>query len=217
MHVNDFTQRLSDERRCAAFKLHEKGGMTFDGAFGIAASCPIKQLRAMVRGQPAKPTVPRDDPQRQRCYDWERAFRPVEPQPVGIPVRHPFKPEFLQFFATAWEYGCGLHGNSRAKKWPQYIAADNPPRLRFSIRLRSARGHAGFSFGRAGIWRPTLTIGGNGMTRGVLLHEMAHVLTTGDGHGPDFCRVALDLYVKFLGVDEGVALRLADEHGVRIA
>jgi hypothetical protein len=56
-----------------------------------------------------------------------------------------------------------------------------------------------------------------GMTRPTLLHETAHVLTAGDGHGPDFCRVALSLYVRFLGVDEGQALRLADEHGVRIA
>jgi hypothetical protein len=34
-----------------------------------------------------------------------------------------------------------------------------------------------------------------GMTRPTLLHETAHVLTAGDGHGPDFCRVALSLRI----------------------
>jgi hypothetical protein len=162
-------------------------------------------------------TAAMSDPQRQRCYAWERTFRPVEKQPSAISVRKPFTPEFLVFFASAWDYGYSLYGNSLVKEWPVLIAADRP-RLRYSNRLCRAAGTAGFRlFGREGRLLPKITIGCMGMTRPTLLHETAHVLTAGDGHGPDFCRVALSLYVRFLGVDEGQALRLADEHGVRIA
>jgi hypothetical protein len=173
--------------------------------------------REWKRGEAARRREDLHDPQRWRCYAWERAIRPPEEQPSAISVRKPFTPEFLRFFVDAWDYGFGLYGNSKVKKWPNMVAADRPPRLRFSIRLRRASGTAGFSFGRDDRLRPTITIGSMGMTRHTLLHELAHVLTAGDGHGPDFCRVALDLYVKFLSVDEAQALKLADEYGVKIA
>jgi hypothetical protein len=160
-----------------------------------------------------KPTY---DPQRQQCYAWERSFRIVEEQLRSISVRKPFTPEFLAFFTSVWEFGYGLYGNAKVQKWPNLIALDRPPRLKFMSRLSRASGHAGFGFDRSGRFLPTITLGFMGMTRSTLLHETAHILTCGDGHGLDFCRVALSLYVRFLDVDERHALQLAAEHGVQI-
>lgn len=156
------------------------------------------------------------DPQRQNCYAWERSFRPVEETPAAISVRKPFAPEFLQFFATAWEYGYGLHGKSRVRELPQFVCAERLPKLRYCNRLRRVRAMADMRFDRKGVFGPTITMGPL-YTRPILLHEIAHVLTNGDWHGPDFCRVALDLYVKFLGVEESHALWFARQHGVRVA
>jgi len=41
------------------------------------------------------------------------------------------------------------------------------------------------------------------ITRVVVLHELAHIITDGQHHGPIFCLVLLQLVIHFLGADAG--------------
>lgn len=55
------------------------------------------------------------------------------------------------------------------------------------------------------------------MRESVLLHELAHHFTTGDGHGPRFCGCLVDLFNKCIGPEAGLLLRAAlDNRGASV-
>ena len=144
------------------------------------------------------------DPMRQKVYAWERSFLPHEESPAAISLRHPFSREFLEFYREAWVYGFAKYGTACNLL---YISATAPPRLRFSVRLQRARAIANYGFSRKDQLEARITFGVYGPTRKTLLHEIAHHLTPRtEGHGPRFCAVALDLYVRYLRVSRDAAL-----------
>lgn len=150
------------------------------------------------------------DEQRGRVYRWERAILPPEAGPSRVVVRRPFEDEFLQLHREAWAWGV-----ERFTPDMRHL-----PDLRFSSRATRRLGAAGFRGRRIDgkeYMVPTITLSFNGIKRAVLLHEQAHWLTGWrTGHTARFCRIALDLYVRFLGIDETSALCAAVEHQIEI-
>ncbi|MEQ8857754.1 MAG: hypothetical protein RIC56_03830 [Pseudomonadales bacterium] len=166
------------------------------------------------------------DVQRSRVYAWERSFRQPEQGLGEIRAKDPFPPQLLRLFQDAWKWGSermGRHDHKFADWW-----GDEVPALTFSPRLKRFSAHAGFVSVGGGWLKPGIAFGTAGFItpRHTLLHELAHVFTMFDGdgrpfgaagHDPRFCRVALDLYARYLGVDESKALVSAVEQRVRIA
>jgi len=55
------------------------------------------------------------------------------------------------------------------------------------------------------------------ITKIVLLHELTHIITRGQKHGPIFCSVLLQLALHFLGTEAGKRLHLLYRtHGVNL-
>lgn len=148
----------------------------------------------------------RHDLQKQNVYRWERAFVPKDKSVTRVLLKNrSFSPEFLNFYETVWRWGVERYG---------YHTDELPP-LKRNLKMTRKSGYAGFINAGNGIYKFGIKLGWP--RKDVLLHEMAHIFAgTGHGHGPLFCRVALDLYIKYLGVNETQALALADAHGVEI-
>lgn len=147
--------------------------------------------------------------QDQACYDWEREFFPAEAPPKTFPKGAPFPKDFLDFYQEAWEWALKRFRPNRKKPWPL-------PPLMLSRRMTKTFGRIDFG-GESGRV-PGILLARHGVRRCVLLHEMAHLLSPiGGHHEPIFCRISLDLYVQFLGVDEHQALALAAQYGVDVA
>lgn len=51
----------------------------------------------------------------------------------------------------------------------------------------------------------------------VILHEMAHALTCGDGHGPNFVGVYMQLVERWLNIPQALLHYTAREAGVKFA
>jgi hypothetical protein len=153
-------------------------------------------------------SIPKKD---EITYTWERAIRPPESGPDSVFIKRPFPDEILELHREAWAWGVARYN----PKWRDL------PELRFNIRMTRTVGQAGYRWAkRDGETYPVrvITLGFNGLTRGTLLHEIAHHLVGLEAdHGPIFCRCALDLYVAFLGVNETAALEIAASLGVRVA
>lgn len=143
-------------------------------------------------------------------YSWERAICPPELWPASVVRKRPFSAEFVAFYHEAWAWGVERFAPT----------CRDLPELRFNLRLRRAAGIAGLVWVKRGgeFLVPGITLSFHGITRKTLLHETAHHLAgLRVDHGPAFCRVALDLYVQFLGVDEARAIEVAVVHGVQVA
>lgn len=153
----------------------------------------------------------RRDYQRSRVYKYEAALLPAEDLPSEVSLRDPFPAWLLEFYGEVCAWA--------ARKYRPAWRGHQPP-LKFSSRMIQYSGTAGYIHVGAGEYELGIRLGFCGLTKRTLLHEIAHLIAgtaNGEGHGPKFCRIALDLYVEFLGVDEHEALSLARKHRVEIA
>jgi hypothetical protein len=53
-------------------------------------------------------------------------------------------------------------------------------------------------------------------TTRTVLHEVAHAIADGDGHGPIYARVFADLLVRYAGIDKETVKEHAKKHRVRM-
>ena len=157
------------------------------------------------------------DPQRHRVYSWERAFVPRDRSIKEMPRRPPFPPQFIEYYETVWHW-C-VERFQLQDNW------ESAPPIRRNLKMTRMRGYAGLINTGGDTYRWGIKLGWP--AKDVLLHEIAHLIDRAcngnisplmiSGHGPEFCRIALDLYIEFLGVDECDALSLADQHKVAVA
>jgi hypothetical protein len=145
------------------------------------------------------------DPERISTYEWEVAIVPRE-EAYPCPADGNPPGEFLAFYAQAWRWSV-MH-------WPQSRFEHlngAPPRLTVDRRLTV---HAG----KAGLMGIGIRVSPKGLLKHTVLHEIAHVVGPySGGHDAIFRRIALDLYVAHLAVDEPMAVNAAEKAGLSIA
>lgn len=130
-------------------------------------------------------TLPRDF-QRRKVYRAEAAFR------KELAEEALKDPELRQFLLLVKEH-----------QWFIERFGD----VTFKIQVSGRRKNSACCSFRGSV--PTLKFpsGSDWVTRAIALHELAHVITRGQHHGPVFCSVFLHLVIQYLGWTAGATLR----------
>ncbi len=108
---------------------------------------------------------------------------------------------------------------SLCRRWP-----DLPFRIVPTHKIRCGRVTCTYEVGPSSIGFGYGVVGGRYLVtlpycrrRGwTVLHEVAHVLTWGSGHGPAFAELTIDLWVNLLDWPRDELLAIADSYGVTV-
>lgn len=134
----------------------------------------------------------RRDFQRSLVYAWESAHTPGYDRPTMTSL------DEVETFANAiWKKERGRYGHAKR------IA----PTIRRQLR--------GVRRGFAHVQKHELVLPRWARSEYVILHEIAHLLTPGDRHGPRFVGALIGLLCRYLARDANELMALADEMNVK--
>lgn len=154
------------------------------------------------------------DPQRDAVYRWEHAVLADLPREdvlgavnFGVRMREA-RAASVKYIEHLWQ----RHAANFKPYWPgaPYLRIGNdcvrlPPRRRVATRAHAQISAHSIYCRLSGLYRSTI------------LHEVCHLLTWRDHHGPEFCAGLVHLWAHEFHIERSYALKLAVEHGVQIA
>lgn len=160
------------------------------------------------------------DPQRSAVYQWEDwILSEAYVLPLGS-----MRGETLNWARNVWQVALGHF----APECPRFPTIEISPRMgveriTFAADIRAIRNGrpprlrgSGGASGSASVFCHHIKLS-RWATRATLLHELAHLLTPKDAHGPRFCAALIYLYECHLGVPLNLMRVTAPYFGVEVA
>jgi hypothetical protein len=149
------------------------------------------------------------DPQRQRVYHWQReALGQLLHEPLlGQETARRITPAGARSAALAYlTYLWSTH----ATRFAPYYSGIPYLRVGFALGRRRRRRGRGFVYGAYAVpHRHEIYCRLASLRRATFVHEVCHLFTWGDGHGPAFCSALVRLWEQEFGIKSRESLALA--------